>query len=158
MKRDTLLISNIRTEGKEEKCDINDENSNVASEPDKNHEDEIAADKLGEFSNVEKIIESNKNSVNDLNGGEVSLKHVISHKAENVEKKKEEFGEVFTLSSLIRTPSLLSDPELSNIDVQKLKNTVEKIKDSSLIPKPMARDLKSLSTSQQKAEQHEQKK
>ena len=142
--------------------------------------DEIVPENVGELPVDGKIplsIESDKNPIDDSNFGSSSNKkskltdsdtqinplddtkteNVIYNKSKSYDKEKEEFGEVFTLSSLIRTPSHLSEPKISDADIQNLKETAEKMKDSSIIPKPMARDLKSVSSSTQK-EENDQKK
>jgi hypothetical protein len=60
-----------------------------------------------------------------------------------------DLGDASTSSSIIKTPSHLSEPKLNDGDMQLLNEAVINAKDTSLVAKPMTRDLKSVSGVQQ---------
>lgn len=66
-----------------------------------------------------------------------------------------DLGDVSTSSSIIKTPSHLSEPKLNDGDVQLLNEAVMNAKDVSVVAKPMTRDLKSVSAVHQVPENNE---
>lgn len=64
-------------------------------------------------------------------------------------------GDVSTSSSIIKTPSHLSEPKLNDGEIKLLDEAVINAKDVSLVAKPMTRDLKSVSAVQQVHENNE---
>jgi hypothetical protein len=58
-------------------------------------------------------------------------------------------GDVSTSSSIIKTPSHLSDPKLNDDEMKLLNEAVIDARDISVVAKPMARDLKSVPAVQQ---------
>lgn len=65
--------------------------------------------------------------------------------------------DVSTLSSIIKTPSHLSEPKLNDAEMKLLNEAVIKAKDISVVAKPMTRDLKSVAVVQQVHEENEPK-
>jgi hypothetical protein len=64
-------------------------------------------------------------------------------------------GDVSTSSSIIKTPSHLSEPKLNDGEMKLLDEAVINAKDVSVVAKPMTRDLKSVSAVQQVHENNE---
>lgn len=64
-------------------------------------------------------------------------------------------SDVTTSSSIIKTPSHLSEPKLNDDNIQLLNEEVISAKDISVVAKPMTRDLKSVSAVQQVHENNE---
>jgi hypothetical protein len=66
-----------------------------------------------------------------------------------------DLGDISTSSSIIKTPSHLSQPKLNDGDMQLLNEAAINAKDISVVAKPMTRDLKSVSPVQQVHENNE---
>jgi hypothetical protein len=64
-------------------------------------------------------------------------------------------GDISTSSSVIKTPSHLSEPKLTDGEMKLLDKAIINAKDVSVVAKPMTRDLKSVSAVQQVHENNE---
>lgn len=103
---------------------------------------------------------SNASSKNTNISGNQKLEGIsneIKTQKNSEDKVKNDQEDVSTLSSIIKTPSHLSDPKIYDVGMKLLNEAVIKPKDISVVVKPMTRDLKSVSAVQQIREDNEQK-
>jgi hypothetical protein len=106
------------------------------------------------------VSKANASSTNKNISGNQKLEGTssdIKTQKNSEDKVKNTQEDVSTLSSIIKTPSYLSDPKLNDVGMKLLNEAVIKAKDISVVVKPMTRDLKSISAVQQMHDDNEHK-
>ncbi|PSN56880.1 hypothetical protein C0J52_00653 [Blattella germanica] len=133
---------------------------NVPSDDNNNKKQEI----LLNIQTADKNVANSSNSVSQIGGDNSSMvasgtdvKRIDPVKTVQILNELKENPSVVTLSSLIKTVSIVSEPKFSDTDIKHLNEAVADIKDSSAVPRPMSRDLKSVSNSPQFTDENEEK-